>query len=164
MFTLLLTQTSILDDSTNKMLSVSNFDNMLKAIKVALFHLHSSEYKNCKLLTLALFSYYKLTEKNGCIFLFEELFLREQFQQSKICKLWRSEDMWIKWYTEDLNEKQKEEEENLGISEICDDEYTEEEDNKNSSTSAKKLLFRMENIMKDLHIDNEFIQNIILTI
>ena len=161
MFTLLLTQTSILDDSTNKMLSVSNFDNMLKAIKIALFHLHPTEYKNCKLLTLALFSYYKVTEKNGCIFLFEELFPSEQDQQPEICKLWRSEDMWIKWYTEDLNEKQKEEEENLGMSEFCDDEYN-EEDNKNSSISAKRLLFRMENIMKDLLIDTEFIQNIIL--
>ena len=143
----LITQSSILDDNINKMLNESNFKEILHIIKKCLVNLSSSEYQNCKLLTLALFSYYKTSPQNESkfIFLYEEL--------NYYSSLWNNEEMWIEWYTQDIEEKF-----NVELN-ASDNSIIEEDKDK----EALRLLFRLKNIMVELKVNDEMIQRVVLS-
>lgn len=141
-FANLIMQWSVLDDRNNKLLPSSSFDEMLRVLRVSLAYVTKAEYHICKLLTLALFSYYKTDKKNT--FLYEE-YTKKGHQ----CKLWSLDDFWVKWYKEDIDEKENEEDNSISSNESPVD-------------NAKYLLLRMEELMKQLKIKGDLIKNVIV--
>ena len=87
----------------HKLLTPNSFEDLSKLLHISLQFLTSNEYNTCRLLTISLFVYYKIHNK-------EITYLYQNFIRGiKECRLWLSDEFWANFfkleYDDDLKNK-----------------------------------------------------------